>query len=79
MICNKKFQLTRKSDNLPEIIFKKYIFRRRTLSNLVQDYHRSLPWIKSKIFDHEPPKITFKSRPVVIVCYATFYGKNNNH
>ena len=49
------------------------------MSNLAQDYQRSIPWIKSKIFDYEPPEITFNPRPVVIVCDATFYGKRKDH
>jgi len=48
------------------------------LNNLAQDYHRSIPWIRSKILDYEPPELTFNPRPVVIVCDATFYGKRKD-
>jgi len=49
------------------------------LNNLAQDYQRSIPWIRSKILDYEPPELTFNPRPVVIVCDATFYGKRKDH
>jgi hypothetical protein len=52
--------------------------RVQTLNNLAQDYHRSIPWIRSKILDYEPPELTFNPRPVVIVCDATFYGKRKD-
>jgi len=71
-------QSKRRPDKLPEIISKKYIFRRQTLNNLAQDYQRSIPWIRSKILDYEPPELTFNPRPVVIVCDATFYGKRKD-
>jgi len=48
------------------------------LNNLAQDYDRSIPWIRAKIFDYEPPELTFNPRPVVIVCDATFYGKRKD-
>jgi len=53
---------------LPEIIFKKYILRRQILSHLAEDYDRSIPWIRDKIFEYEPSEQTFNPRPVVIVC-----------
>lgn len=52
--------------------------RVQTLSNLAQDYNRSIPWIRDKIFQYEPPELTFNPRPVVIVCDATFYGKRKD-
>ena len=48
------------------------------MNNLAQDYQRSIPWIRSKILDYEPPELTFNPRPVVIVCDATFYGKRKD-
>ena len=48
------------------------------MNNLAQDYDRSIPWIRAKIFDYEPPEQTFNPRPVVIVCDATFYGKRKD-
>jgi hypothetical protein len=52
--------------------------RRQTLSNLAQDHKKSIPWIRDKIFDYEPPEQTYNPRPVVIVCDATFYGKRKD-
>ena len=46
---------------------------------LAKDYNRSIPWIRSKIFEYEPPEQTFNPRPVVIVCDATFYGKRKDN
>jgi hypothetical protein len=48
------------------------------LNNLSEDYKRSIPWIRDKIFNYEPPEQTFNPRPVVIVCDATFYGKRKD-
>ena len=48
------------------------------MSHLAEDYNRSVPWIRAKIFDYEPPEQTFDPRPVVIVCDATFYGKRKD-
>ena len=73
--CRQSFSSKRRPNKLPEIIFKKYILRRQILSHLSEDYNRSIPWIRDKIFEYEPPEQTYNPRPVVIVCDATFYGK----
>jgi len=52
--------------------------RRQTLSDLAQEYKKSIPWIRNKIFNYEPPEQTHNPRPVVIVCDATFYGKRKD-
>ncbi len=48
------------------------------MSNLAQDYNKSIPWIRDKIFQYEPSELIFNPRPVVIVCDATFYGKRKD-
>ncbi|MDQ7062533.1 MAG: hypothetical protein Q9M43_16015 [Sulfurimonas sp.] len=73
--CKQSFSSKRRLNKLPEIIFKKYILRRQVFKHLAQDYNRSIPWIRDKIFAYEPPEQTYNPRPVVIVCDATFYGK----
>ena len=29
------------------------------MSHLAEDYHRSIPWIRDKIFEYEPPEQTY--------------------
>ena len=59
--CKKKVQSKRRPNKLLEVIFKKYISRRQTLNNLAKDYDRSI----AKIFDYEPPELTFKTYIVI--------------
>ena len=76
--CGRKFSSKRRPKNLQEIIFKKYIYRRQILSNLAEDYNRSLPWIRKQILEYEPDEKIHNPREVVIVCDATFYGKRKD-
>lgn len=69
------FHLKEDQKILQEIIFKKYIYKRQTLSNLVEEYKKSPCWIQKQIFDYEPELKTHKPRKVILVCNATFYGK----
>ena len=48
------------------------------MSHLAEDYNRSIPWIRGKLSEYEPPEQTYNPRPVVIVCDATFYGKRKD-
>ena len=48
------FSSKRRSKNLQEIIFKKYIYKWQILKDLAEEYNRSLPWIRKQILDYEP-------------------------
>ena len=48
------------------------------MKDLAQDYNKSIPWIRDKIFEYEPPEQTYNPRAVVIVCDATFHGKRKD-
>ena len=76
--CKQSFSSKRRPNKIPEIIFKKYIKRRQILKDLAQDYNRSIPWIRDKIREYEPPEKVHNPRPVVIVCDATYYGKRKD-
>jgi hypothetical protein len=48
------------------------------LLDLSEEYKRSIPWIRKKIFEYEPNEKDHNPRAVVIVCDATFYGKKKD-
>ena len=48
------FSSKRRSKNLQEIIFSKYVYKRQILKDLAEEYNRSLPWIRKQILDYEP-------------------------
>ena len=66
--CNKKFQSKRRPEKLQAIIFKKYIYKRETLSDLAEEYKKSSRWIQKQIFEYEPDIKTHKPREIILVC-----------
>jgi len=42
------------------------------------EYNRSIPWIRKKILQYEPPEKVYNPKEVIIVCDATFYGKRKD-
>jgi hypothetical protein len=76
--CGKKFSSIRRPQNLQEIIFKKYVYKRQILKNLALEYGRSIPWIRQQILDYEIPEKVHDPRAVLLVCDATFYGKRSD-
>ena len=76
--CGKKFSSIRRPQNLQEIIFKKYVYKRQILKNLATEYQRSIPWIRQQILAYETPEKVHTPRAVVIVCDATFFGKRSD-
>ena len=59
-------------------IFKKYIYKRQTLSDLAEEYKKSSRWIQKQIFEYEREIKHHKPRAIVLVCDATFYGKRKD-
>ncbi|WP_416385457.1 transposase-like zinc-binding domain-containing protein [Sulfurimonas sp.] len=76
--CNANFSSKRRPDKLQEIIFKKYIYKRQTLSDLAEEYKKSSRWIQKQIFNYEPEIRIHKPRAIILVCDATFYGKRKD-
>ena len=76
--CNNYFSSKRRPEKLQEIIFKKYIYKRQTLSDLAEEYKRSSRWIQKQIFEYEPEIKKHKPREIILVCDATFYGKRKD-
>ncbi|WP_416385452.1 IS256 family transposase, variant Zn-binding type [Sulfurimonas sp.] len=76
--CNSYFSSKRRPDKLQEIIFKKYIYKRQTLSDLAEEYKKSSRWIQKQIFEYEPNIKYHKPRAIVLICDATFYGKRKD-
>lgn len=76
--CNISFSSKRRPQNLQEIIFKKYVYKRQILKQLAEEYERSIPWIRQQILAYETPEKTHNPRAVVLVCDATFYGKRSD-
>ena len=54
------------------------MYKRQTLQDLSDKYHRSLTWIKKQIFEYEPIEKVHNPREVILVCDATFYGKRKD-
>lgn len=78
MSCNANFSSKRRPNKLQEIIFKKYIYKRQTLSDLAEEYKKSSRWIQKQVFEYEPEIIIHKPREIILVCDATFYGKRKD-
>ena len=76
--CKTSFSSKRRPENLQEIIFKKYVYKRQILKDLAMEYNRSIPWIRKKILQYEPPEKVCNPKEVIIVCDATFYGKRKD-
>ncbi len=75
--CGKKFSSIRRPQNLQEIIFKKYVYKRQILKNLATEYQRSIPWIRQQILAYETPEKVHTPRAVVIVC--KFHKHSSTH
>ena len=78
MNCSNYFSSKRRPDKLQAIIFKKYIYKRQTLSDLAEGYKKSSRLVQKQIYEYEPEIKYHKPRAIVLVCDATFYAKRKD-
>jgi len=73
-----QFSSKRIPKKLKQVIFNKYFYRKQTLRQLSDEYHRSIPWVRKQIFEYEPKLNTYNPREVLVVADATFFGKRRD-
>jgi len=59
-------------------LFEKYVYHRRTLRELAEEYGHSRVWVQAKIHEYEPSIRERYPRSVVLVIDATFFGKRRD-
>ena len=65
-MCKHWFSSQRRPDKLHKVIFDKYFYRKQTLSQLSNEYKRSITWVRKQIFEYEPPFNTYIPREVLL-------------
>jgi len=78
LTCSIQFSSQRRPKKLEQVIFNKYFYRKQTLRQLADEYHRSIPWIRKQIFEYEPALNSYSPREVLVVADATFFGKRRD-
>jgi len=78
LVCGVQFSSKRRPKKLEQVIFNKYFYRKQTLRQLSDEYHRSIPWVRKQIFEYEPKLNIYNPREVLVVADATFFGKRRD-
>lgn len=74
-MCGKRFQSKNRPEKLEQVIWSKYVHKRRTLKDLSEEYGRSINWVRSKIDKAKTIKKKIDPSGLVIVADATFFGR----
>lgn len=71
------WSLTKKyrSNRLQQVLWKKFVWKRYTLNQLAEEYHRSINWVKKNLDSAAIQEHSVNPQPVVAVSDATFWGR----
>lgn len=54
-------------------------YKRQTLQDLVEEYNRSIPWVKKQIFEYEPTYKTHDPRVINLICMLHFMVREKTY
>jgi hypothetical protein len=77
--CGTQFQNKGRKEKLQLIIWKKYVWERRTLNQLVNDYGKSKRWVQNQLDQVVPKSKSIHPQPVVIGVDCVFFGRTNEY
>lgn len=75
MNCGKQFQSKRRKSAIQQAIWKQYIWKRQTVNQLAEDYHKSSKWIRLQFKSVKVVKSEVEPQELVIIADATFFKK----
>mgnify|MGYP001620104643 CR=1 FL=1 len=73
--CGKNFQNKRRKQHLQRTLWHQYIWRRQTLRQLADKYHRSSRWIQQQLDRVQVQKFHLHPQPIVGIADMTFWGR----
>lgn len=75
MRCGRSFTTKQKLGRLQKILWQKFVWKRYTLSQLANEYHHSINWIKKNLDSAALCNNSVNSQPIIAVTDATFWGR----
>lgn len=75
LICGKQFQSKNRKEKLHRVIWKKFVWERKTIKNLCKEYHRSKDWIRKHLKLARVNIQLIKPQSAVFIADATFFKR----
>lgn len=73
--CGKQFQSKSRPNKLINIIWKKFVWERRTMKQLSREYKKSLNWIRLKLDQALVERTIIKPQNSILILDATFFKR----
>ncbi len=75
LTCGKSFSSKKKPHKLSTVLWRKFVWERRTLKQLSCDYHRSIKWTQKQLDIAPIANFQVEPQPIIAVSDATFWGR----